>query len=274
MIRFTLSARLLATVLACTSLLSGAHAAPFEVAISPSRFELSSKGGARIGQSLEIQNLGTHPTEVSIRTIDWTFSEDGTVTYHDALQPDSCRPWVTLERPQLRLSARDKRAFRFQVDVPADVPRRECRFMLAVEGVEPAYQAAMQNRGVSLSLPVTGRIAVAVYLGVGGAAPRLSMLSTRMREQPAGRAPVVIVRNDGDAHGRLSGSLDGVDARGRALEWVPESTPILPGQTRALVLTPRAQGDTQSVPRPDYPVKTSGTLDWEDGSFKVEAEFR
>ncbi|MDP9912246.1 hypothetical protein J2W27_004372 [Variovorax boronicumulans] len=274
MIRFAPPTRHLAALLACISLSHGADAAPFEVAIAPSRFELSGKNGARIGQALDIQNVGTSPTEVAVRTIDWSFSEDGTVTYHDALQSDSCRTWVTLERPRLRLAARERRSFRFQVEVPADAPRRECRFMLAVEGVEPAYQAAVQNRGVSLSLPVTGRIAVAVYLSVGGAAPRLSMLSTGMREQPTGRTPVVTVRNDGDAHGRLGGSLDAVDARGRALEWVPESTPILPGQTRTLVLTPRADGDAKSMPRPDYPVKASGTLDWEDGSFKVEADFR
>ena len=49
---------------------------------------------------------------------------------------------------------------------PADAPRSECRFMLAIEGVEPAQQAVIERGGASLSLPVNGRIAVAVYIGV------------------------------------------------------------------------------------------------------------
>jgi hypothetical protein len=252
----------------------GALAAPFEMAVAPSRFELSGKGGGRIGQALELQNVGNQATEVAVRTIDWRFAEDGTVSYHDALLPDSCRPWVLLERPRVRLAPRERRSFRFQIDVPPDAPRRECRFMLAIEGVEPAYQAAVQGRGLSFALPVTGRIAVAVYVAVGEAAPRLSMLGVGMRDGAQGRTPVVTVRNEGDAHGRLGGSLEGVDARGQRHEWVPDSTPVLPGQTRALALTPRAADDSSPPAQPSFPVRARGSLDWEDGSFRVEAEFR
>jgi len=251
-----------------------AQAAPFEMAVAPSRFELSGARSGRIGQALELQNVGNQATEVAVRTIDWRLGEDGTVSYHDALLPDSCRPWVLLERPRVRLAPRERRSFRFQIDVPPDAPRRECRFMLAVEGVEPAYQAAVQGRGLSLALPVTGRIAVAVYLAVGEAAPRLSMLGVGMREGAGGRTPVVTVRNDGDAHGRLGGSLEGIDARGERQEWLPDSTPVLPGQTRALALTPRSTEEGGPPARPSFPVRARGTLDWEDGSFEVEAEFR
>ena len=100
-----------------------AHAGPFEIAISPSRFELSGRNTQRIGQSMDIQNLGGTATEVSVRTIDWTYSPEGHITYHDALLPGSCRPWVTLERKLVRVPARGKAAFRFQVDVPVDAQR-------------------------------------------------------------------------------------------------------------------------------------------------------
>jgi hypothetical protein len=270
MTNFRVAALLLAGGMAA----GAAAAAPFEMAVAPSRFELSGKSGGRIGQALELQNVGSQPTEVAVRTIDWRFGEDGTVSYHDALLPDSCRPWVLLERPRVRLAPRQRRSFRFQIDVPPDAPRGECRFMLAIEGVEPAYQAAVQGRGLSLALPVTGRIAVAVYVAVGEAAPRLSMLGVGMREGAQGRTPVVTVRNDGDAHGRLGGSLEGVDARGQRHEWLPDSTPVLPGQTRALALTPRGTEEGAPPARPSYPVRARGTLDWEEGSFQVEAEFR
>lgn len=70
-----------------------AHAVPFEIAISPSRFELSGRNTQRIGQSMDIQNLGGTATEVSVRTIDWTYSPEGHITYHDdALLPAAAAP--------------------------------------------------------------------------------------------------------------------------------------------------------------------------------------
>lgn len=268
------TARIALALLAFCGLGGAVQAAPFEISAAPSRFELAAKGGARLGQAIDLQNVGSSPTEVAVRTIDWTYSPEGNIGYHDELLPESCRPWVTLERKSLKLAPREKRSFRFQIDVPADAPRRECRFMLAIEGVEPAYQAAVQNRGTSLSLPVTGRIAVAVYVALGGAHPKLTMTGVGMRELQGRRVPVVTVRNDGDAHGRLGGSLDAVDAKGRNFEWLPEGTPILPGQTRSLPLAPRSEPDGRPAQPPQFPVRTTGTLDWDDGSFKVEAEFR
>ena len=252
---------------------TAAVAAPFEIAISPSRFELAGKGGTRVGQSLDIHNLGTAPTEVAIRTIDWSYSPEGNIGYHDELLPGSCRPWVTLERRTLSVPARGKKSFRFQIDPPANAPRGECRFMIAIEGTEPAQQTVIQSGGASLSLPVTGRIAVAVYVMLNGAEPKLEMQQIASRTVAGKRAAIVTVTNTGDAHGRLEGSLDAKDSQGRSFELVPEGTPILPGQTRTLVLVPK--GETgQPAPEPSYPVKAGGMLDWDKGSFKVDAEIK
>ena len=250
--------------------------AAFEVAVAPSRIQLSGSSGERIGRSLEIQNVGAATTEVALRTIDWRYAEDGGITYHDELLPGSCRPWVTLERRSIRIEARGKRTLRFQIDVPAGAGRHECRFMLAVEGVEPAFRAALGGGGgANLALPITGRIAVAVYVDIGGAAPRLEMTGVKVGTDATGRRTAALtVRNTGDAHGRLGGSLDATDATGRAFDWVPEGTPVMPGQTRDLALVPRGGEDGRPVAAPVFPVRTRGAVDWEDGSFTVEAEFR
>lgn len=250
-----------------------AQAAPFEIAISPSRFELSGKGAERIGQSLNIFNLGASATEVSVRTIDWTYSPEGQIGYHDELLPGSCRPWVTLERKMVNVAPRAKASFRFQVDVPADAPRGECRFMLAVEGVEPAYRAMLQGGSASLSLPVSGRIAVAVYVAVNGAQPRLELTGWGVKEINGKRTPVVTIANQGDAHGRLDGGLEAVDVKGRQFELLPESTPILQGQTRTLPLLARVEGE-EKPPEFEMPIRSEGRLDWEQGSFKIKAEFK
>lgn len=256
------------------ALLAGAaHAAPFELGVTPSRFELSGKPGARIGQSLDIHNLAPTATDVTIRTIDWTYSAEGNIGYHDELLPGSCRPWVLLERRTLSVPARSKKSFRFQVEPPAGTARGECRFMIAIEGSEPAQQTVIRSSGASLSLPVTGRIAVAVYVMLDGAEPKLDIKQIASGETAGARRTLVTVVNTGDAHGRLEGSLDAVDSKGRAFELVPEGTPILPGQTRTLALVPKGEGG-QSGPAPVYPVKASGTLDWDKGSFKVDVELK
>ncbi|WP_261803579.1 hypothetical protein [Variovorax sp. PAMC26660] len=250
-----------------------AVAAPFEIAVTPSRFELAAKGGTRLGQSLDIHNLGSATTEVAIRSIDWSYSPEGDISYHDELLPGSCRPWVMLERRIVSVPARSKKSFRFQVDPPADAPRGECRFMIAIEGTEPAQQTVIRGGGASLNLPVTGRIAVAVYVLLNGAEPKLEIRQIASSEATGARRALITVANTGDAHGRLEGSLDATDSKGRAFELVPEGTPILPGQTRTLALVPKGDGGPPAPP-PVYPVKASGALDWEKGSFKVDVELK
>lgn len=258
--------------LACAAI-APAAAASFEVAISPSRFEVSGKSGARVGQSLNVFNVGATATEVAVRTLDWSYSADGNVTYHDELLPGSCRPWVTLERKTIRIAPQQRTSFRFQIDVPADAARGECRFMLAVEGVEPAYHAQLQSGGASLSLPVSGRIAVAVYVMVNGAEPKLEIGAFAVKEINGKPVPVVTVTNTGDAHGRLEGGLEAVDAKGLKFDLLPESTPVMPGQTRTLTMQPKAEPNQKPI-EPTLPIKSSGQLDWELGSFKINAEFK
>jgi fimbrial chaperone protein len=249
------------------------QAASFEVAVSPSRFEVSAKPAQRVGQSLLVYNLGATATDINVRTLDWTYSPDGSIGYVDELLPNSCRPWVTLERKTVRVTPRGQANFRFQIDVPAAAPRTECRFMLALEGVEPAHQAVIQSGGASLNLPVNGRIAVAVYVLVGGAEPVLEVVQVGVKDIAGVRTPVITVTNKGDAHGRLDGSLDAVDAKGVKHELLPEGTPVMPGQTRTLPFKYRTDIDKKPADFA-FPLKTRGILDWERGSFKVEMELK
>ena len=250
-----------------------AHAAPFEVAVSPSRFELTGNSGERLGQSIQIQNLGRSNTILRLRTLDWMYSAQGKVDYYEALQPGSCRPWVTLERSSLQLRAKEKRTFRFQLDIPASASRMECRFMLAVEALEPAHRTQLESGGASLDLPVSGRIAVAVYVSLNGAESKLQLKKLSMGEVNGKRVPLVTVSNTGDAHGRLSGVLDAEDANGWRFEMGPEGTPIMPNQTRTLPLLVNRE-PSEAKREVAFPLKTSGQLDWENGSFQLSVEFK
>ncbi|AOW15928.1 hypothetical protein LPB72_21720 [Hydrogenophaga crassostreae] len=245
-------------------------AAPFEVAVSPTRLTVTGDAGQRIGQSLKIYNLGNVPTALSFRTLDWSLAENGELKFHDELLPGSCRPWVSLERRTSQLVARSDASFRFQVDVPAGTPRGECRFMIAVEGVDPAQQALINSGGASLNLPVSGRIAVAVYVAIGGAKPQLEIQQIGTDSLKKERKPVVRITNTGDAHGRLDGVLEATNADGKTFELLPEGGPVLPGQTRMLTLNARSFGK-EAPPQLLYPMKVEGTLDWDQGAFKVQA---
>ena len=259
--------------LAASFAATGAMAASFEIAASPSRFELSGKSNDRIGQTLDIHNVGNTATEVSVRTLDWTYSVGGAVNFVDELLPGSCRPWVTIERKIVKIGARSKAAFRFQIQVPPDAVKGECRFMLTIEGVEPAYKALVEGGNASLSLPVTGRLAIAVYVGINGAEPKLDLVKLAVQTIKGKRSPIVTLTNKGDAHGRLEGSLEAVDSKGQKFELVPDGSPIMPGQTRDLPLVIKTDSGKADV-EASYPIKSAGTLDWELGSFKVNAEFK
>ena len=85
--------------------------------------------------------------------------------------------------------------------------------------------------------------------------------------------PVITVSNSGDAHARLEGGLEAVDAQNQKFDLTPEGTPILPGQTRTQPFVPRGAANDKPI-QITLPLKAQGQLDWDLGSFKIDAEFK
>jgi P pilus assembly chaperone PapD len=232
-----------------------AQAQEFAASISPPRFELSLKAGERSRQVIEISNAASQPATYKVYTADWTLGPDWGVTFHDALESRSCRPWVAIERREITVPAGGRFRFRFEVEPPADTPVRECRFAVMIEGAEQ-----MARTGSGLNIPVSGRIGVIVYANVGGAEPRLQVIGAAVEDVNGQKLPVLKVNNLGNAHGRLSGFLRGTDASGRRLEFSPTSLPILPLETRSIALT--ASDRPGSTVQVTFPVTISGVLEW------------
>ncbi|MEO8248430.1 MAG: hypothetical protein ABI589_03585 [Burkholderiales bacterium] len=233
-----------------------AFAADFAVAVSPPRFELQLKPGAGRREVLELTSASTVAATFTVRTADWTFGADASVNFVDELLPGSCRPWVAIERRQLTVQPGRPVRFRFEVAAPADAPAQECRFALLIEGQEQT------TGGNALKLPFNARIGVIVYAAVGDVKPQLAVAGARVDQVNGAPTPVLLVRNDGNAHGRLAGFLSGTDAAGTKLEFSPASAPILPGETRAIALMPNKEGDTETVVAVKYPVTVTGKLEW------------
>lgn len=242
-----------------------ARAQGFTAAISPPRFELAIKPGERVRQVFEVTNPNNRSARFRIKTADWSLDADGGLTFFDELQPGSCRPWVALEAREITVDASGKYRYRFEIAAPAGTASGECRFAMLIEGEDQPVQAG------NLSFPVSGRIGVIVYAGIGDAAPQLEVIGTRLRTINGVTLPYVEVKNSGKAHGRISGFLSGTDASGKKLDFDPASLPILPGELRGIALTP-SSGRDETI-KVVYPVTIRGTLEWGDKSLPFEQRF-
>jgi hypothetical protein len=232
-----------------------AAAQGFSALVSPPRFEDTAKAGTTYRNVVEISNISGSPSHFTLKTADWTLDSHGAAVFVDTLAADSCRPWVGIEAPEITIAGGAKRRYRFEVVVPPDAPSGQCRFAILIEGdPEPVANA--------LTPPVAGRIGVIVYLTIGDGAAQLSVAGAKAETVDGRTVPVLQVRNTGNAHGRLAGLIDGVDAKGRKFVFAPSGLPVLPGETRAIALTP--EGDDPDTPAAAiaFPVRLQGRLEW------------
>ncbi len=245
--------------------LSGPVQAQFAAAVTPPRFELSVEAGQVTRQVMEINQAAPGAATYRVYTNDWGMNAGGTLTFYDTLQPGSCRPWVAIERREVTVTMGSRVRYRFEVAPPADARAQECRFALMIEGKPQDVKTSESS-----SFPMSGRIAVIVYVSVGGAKAVLEPGATSIAQVDGQETPVLMVHNSGNATGRLAGILTGTDASGAAFEFTPDSVPILPGQTRQIALQPFLPGPrvaaAASAPAPapqlKWPVSLRGVLEY------------
>ena len=252
--------------LALAAALPGAWAQGFAAYISPPRFEVQAQPGERLRNVVEIQHVGQNKGNYRIYTNDWTLSPDGGVTFTNELAPDSCRPWVAIERRELTIEPGARYRYRFEISPPAGTAPRECRFALMSEGMDPA-----QVQG-NISFPVGGRIGVIVYARIGNAAPQLSIVGQQVMPLNGQPTAMLSVRNAGNATGRLEGYVNATDADGRAFEMSPADFPVLPGETRNIALRPVAT-EGQTPPESRSRISPKGSLEWGDNRLPIDTRF-
>jgi len=244
-----------------------AGAQDFALYVSPPRVETGTKAGETRREVIELHHVGRETGRFRIYTNDWTLKDDGTVEFSDNLAPQSCRPWVALERREVSIPPNGRYRFRFEVSPPAGTPARECRLAIMIEGLDTTKVA----QG-AFNFPVTGRIGVIVYAKVGEVAPNLAIGKARVATTKAGRQPVIEVTNTGGATGRLEGFLVAKDADGKELELAPDPAPILPGATRAIALVPSTEeGKPPAAIR--FPLTVKGTLEWGKSRQSLDLRF-
>ncbi len=97
-----------------------------------------------------------------------------------------------------------------------------------IEGDEQAVQTPNGP-----SFPIAGRLGVIVYVSIGNAQPRLEVAGTKVAPVNDVPVPVLLVKNTGNAHGRMTGFLSGTDASGKKVEFTPSTLADPRGRKRA-----------------------------------------
>ncbi|MCY7389180.1 MAG: hypothetical protein LH481_14190 [Burkholderiales bacterium] len=242
------------------------HAQGFSAVISPPRFEVLLQPGKTSRQVIEITHVSSQSGKYRVYTNDWSLGEDGNAVFTEELAPNSCRPWVALEKRELSLGANGKIRFRFEISAPPDAVSMECRFGIMIEGLEQV----IKTEG-SLSFPVSGRVGVIVYATVGDARPKLEITNMGAGLHEGNLVPQLQVSNSGNAHGRLGGFVSGVDATGQKIDFVPEALPILPARTRIIPLVASVPGG--AAVKVTYPLTVKGNLEWSDQKTAIDFRF-
>lgn len=251
-----------------TLALTPAMAQDFAASATPPRYELDARPGTVVRQVLTLGNESSFGATYVVRTNDWDLNDAGGPVFFDELRPGSCRPWVRIERREVRLKPLEQRRYRFEVRVPQEAVEGECRFALMVE--QPPEAVAATGGTGDMRFPIQGRLGVIVYLRIGAAAPKLVLQEIRTEMVNAQRIPVAVFRNAGNAHGRPNGVLEAVDASRRSLELTVSPSPVLPGRTRAVPIWPQAPQESDKPPILAYPLTLKGKIEWEDGSKDVD----
>ena len=251
----------------CSLAAIDAHAEDFAAVVSPPRFELAAKAGTKLRQVIEVTNRSPTPAHYRFHTADFVLGPDYGLTFHDELLPESCRPWVAIERSLVALPGGGTIRYRFEVQVPPDAPAGECRFAVMIEADEPSV-----TKAGAVQLPIVGRIGVIVYVTVGDGAPQLEIFGPEVVTQNGQRLPALRVHNSGSVHTRMSGFLTGKDATGKSYDFTPSDLPILPGEARSVIFTPSSPDNPN--PTLTFPVSVKGTLEWSEQKTDLNETFR
>jgi hypothetical protein len=223
-------------------------------------------------KTITINNSDAEPAHYQVRTADWDLNEQGgviIVPVEKPLSATSCRSWTRIERHSLKLAPNGIKRYRFEVHVPEDAAEGQCRFAIVIS---PAPETVDTMAFGNFEFPISGAIAVIVYVTVGKAQAQLEFKGIHDRQQEAGGHRLFIrFTNTGKAHGRPFGSVMAKDASGRKAELIAVPFPILPGRTHdiELMADPETSG-IQTVDELKFPLHLKGRIEWDGGDYQVD----
>ena len=250
--------RLLVPLLLLLSAQAVAEAPPIK--ITPLNFQLEADEGDQLAQTLTLVNSSREPVPVKIEAVNWSLDAEGRRLYNPPeARLDDCRSWWPAGFIDLLIQPGSSIGQSIDIRVPAELEDEfECRFALAV------YQVHSTGLGVPVYVPVV--------IAAEGAEPDIEFERVLLGQDDQGKKPMVMIRNEGTAHARVYGMLQGDDGQGQELDLIVRPTEILPGESRGarLLIGRRGGGEVYWSP----PVTVEGKLIYGEEDISVEGVLR
>ncbi len=239
--------------------------AGFSVEMTPARLELKADPGKTVRASVRLRTRGLATQKVEIAKGHFGLTEDLTPVFdHPKDAPQSAASWLTLSQTAFSINPNQEKLLRLEFRVPAGT-FPGC-YRAAVFIAPPPPEGKEKKQGAVMML--RGRLALLIYLTVGGARPNGVIKAWEWRPPQPGKplAPSFQVVNQGNAHLRLLGIARVTGPDGRKYETAVPGVPVLPGQSAWVSLE-----FTESGPVPGSPVSIEASLDLGQGEKKISA---
>ena len=248
--------------------LPAVFAAGFSAGISPPKFELKAKPGKVIRDTITILNASDKTGNYSFRTADWTINaQQGVDFMEEGLADNSCRPWVRLERRDLKIRSGGQKKYRFEVHVPENATPGLCKFAILIEPGDKTIASATGQQ--QLKFPVVGRYAVIVYLAIGDARADITYLGLGKQQTKGTTLPTLKFRNSGNNYDRAFGNITATGKDGKRHELLVSTFPVLPGHTEEISLSPDTSDSPDKKVKLVYPLTLKGKIEIGGKTFSI-----
>jgi P pilus assembly chaperone PapD len=220
-----------ALVLGLILLWAGLAQAGFSVEMTPARLELKANPGKTLRAAIKLRTRGRGAQKVEVTKGHFGLDDEGAPLFDTPQDgPQSAAAWVTINQTSFTINPNQERLLRLEVTVPPQTPSGGYRAALYV--TPPPGDAKSKEGGATVFLQ--GRLALLIYVTVGAAKPDGQVKAWEWRQISPGKEASLAfqVNNQGNAHLRLAGVAQIVDAQGQKYDAIVPGLPVLPGQSQ------------------------------------------
>jgi len=220
-----MSAAMATTALLGLSLAAPQVASAFGVGVQPSTVEMTIKPGDRQRQTVTIGNVHkTKTISLTMGLADWTLDENGKLVLNPPGETDrSAADWVRFSPASVTLKPETSQDVIVEISTPFKIKEKgDHRFALLATTLLPE----LDKRGDVSGVWNRYQLASLFYLTL---TPSVSTPVVESAGFVAGDAPSLTfkIKNDGDAHARLSGTAMIKNSDGELVSETPLSTVVL-----------------------------------------------
>ena len=247
-------------------LLPGSAGAGFSVEMTPARLELKADPGKTIRAAIKLRTRGRGSQKVEVTTGYFGLNDDGAPLFDPPKgAPQSAAAWITLNQTGFTIHPRQEKILRLEIAVPPQTTPGGYRAALYLAPL--AAETKSKEGGATVFMQ--GRLALLIYVTVGGARPDGQIKVWEWRRIPPGKQDSLAcqVINQGNAHLRLAGVVQVVNAQGEKYDAIVPGAPVLPGQRTWVPLD-----FPEKAPSPGSAVTITGAIDLGRGEERINAQ--